>query len=246
MQQITPLSTESGGQQPSPVDERRPIRPLTTESADSIHDVDPQAVENSELTHGNSYEAHAARPSGPDALADAPADPPADLARSVLAGVRSHRDPRAGRSSRDRRRAALRRANLSGRNRGGYSGPRPDPERDPARVGDLLDDFVSEQGWQRPLADARVFAEWPLLVGADVAAHCNPHALRDGELRVTAESTAWATQLRLLLPVLHARLVAELGAHVVRRIVVTGPTTPNWRHGPWSVRGARGPRDTYG
>ena len=43
-----------------------------------------------------------------------------------------------------------------------------------------------------------------------------------------------------------ARIVAELGPDVVTRIVVTGPVAPSWKHGPRSVRGARGPRDTYG
>ena len=82
--------------------------------------------------------------------------------------------------------------------------------------------------------------------GADVAAHCAPAALRDGELRISAESTAWATQLRLLAGTLLARIVAELGPEVVTKVVVTGPVAPSWKHGPRSVHGARGPRDTYG
>jgi predicted nucleic acid-binding Zn ribbon protein len=32
----------------------------------------------------------------------------------------------------------------------------------------------------------------------------------------------------------------------VRKVFITGPTGPSWKHGGWSVRGARGPRDTYG
>jgi predicted nucleic acid-binding Zn ribbon protein len=91
-----------------------------------------------------------------------------------------------------------------------------------------------------------VFAEWPALVGADVAAHCTPLALTDGELRISAESTAWATQLRLLGATLLARLVSELGPEVVTKLIITGPVGPSWKHGGRSVRGARGPRDTYG
>jgi predicted nucleic acid-binding Zn ribbon protein len=41
------------------------------------------------------------------------------------------------------------------------------------------------------------------------------------------------------------RIAAEVGPDVVRRLVVRGPTTPDWRHGPLRVKG-RGPRDTYG
>jgi len=91
-----------------------------------------------------------------------------------------------------------------------------------------------------------VFAEWSALVGADVAAHCAPQSLNAGELRIAAESTAWATQLRLLAATLLARLVDELGREVVTKLIITGPAGPSWKHGGWSVRGARGPRDTYG
>jgi predicted nucleic acid-binding Zn ribbon protein len=113
-------------------------------------------------------------------------------------------------------------------------------------LGAVLGEYTGDLGWDRPLAEARVFADWAGLVGNEVAAHCAPTALRDGELRVAAESTSWATQLRLLAATMLARLVAELGPEVVTRIVVTGPVGPSWKHGRLSVPGSRGPRDTYG
>jgi predicted nucleic acid-binding Zn ribbon protein len=69
--------------------------------------------------------------------------------------------------------------------------------------------------------------------------------LRHGELVLEAESTAWATQLRLLSRSILARISAELGPDVVRKLVVRGPTAPDWRHGRLRVKGP-GPRDTYG
>lgn len=174
-----------------------------------------------------------------------------DLARAALADARKvsrtlpGRRARGGRGSREAR-ERTRRENLLGRNRGGYSGPGPDPTRDPQRLGPLLAGYVEELGWERPIAEGRVFAEWPLLVGADVAAHSTPQSLRDGELRIAAESTAWASQLRLLSATLLARLVAQLGPAVVTKLVISGPVAPSWKHGSRSVRGARGPRDTYG
>ncbi|HEY8300935.1 MAG TPA: DciA family protein [Jatrophihabitans sp.] len=129
--------------------------------------------------------------------------------------------------------------------RGGYSGAWPDAT-DPTPIGSVAADLVADRGWARPLSEARLFSAWPDIVGADVAAHCSPSGLRQGELRVSAVSTAWATQLRLLQGTLLARIVAELGPDVVTRIVVTGPVAPSWKHGPRSVPGARGPRDTYG
>jgi predicted nucleic acid-binding Zn ribbon protein len=167
----------------------------------------------------------------------------ADIARSALEGAQRIARGRPGRGSAARRRD--RRQNLEGRSPGGFSGPAPD-EIDPQAIGGLLADYVAERGWERPLAEARIFADWAALVGADVAAHSAPTSLTAGELKVSAESSAWATQLRLLTATLLARLAAELGPEVVSRITISGPTAPSWKHGGFSVRGARGPRDTYG
>jgi predicted nucleic acid-binding Zn ribbon protein len=147
-----------------------------------------------------------------------------------------------GKPVRSRRR---RRIDDTGTRTGGYSGAGPDAT-DPQPVGDVVAGYLTDRGWDRPLAEARVFSDWATIVGEDVAAHCTPSALRDGELKIGAESTAWATQLRLLAGTLLARIVAELGPDVVTRVVVTGPVGPSWKHGLRSVHGARGPRDTYG
>jgi predicted nucleic acid-binding Zn ribbon protein len=155
------------------------------------------------------------------------------LTRNSPEGVEAGRRRRARRSRRDGGRPS------------GLSGPGPD-ERDPQAVRGLLDGLVDERGWKRPLAEARVFADWATLVGSDIAGHCSPATLRDGQLRIEAESTAWATQLQLMASTLLATLVRELGPQVVTKVYITGPTGPTWKHGGWSVRGARGPRDTYG
>ena len=166
-----------------------------------------------------------------------------DLARAALADARKMRrvGPSTGRD--ERRRAAIRQANLA--RRGGYSGAGAD-ERDPQRLGEVLSALLAERGWDTPVTEARLFADWSGLVGEDIAAHCEPVSLREGELRVAAQSTAWATQLRLMASNILAALRTELGPDVVRRLHVTGPVGPTWKHGPRSVHGGRGPRDTYG
>jgi predicted nucleic acid-binding Zn ribbon protein len=127
---------------------------------------------------------------------------------------------------------------------GGYSGAGAD-DRDPQPFGALVRRLISDRGWEATAASATVLARWETLVGAEVAGHCQPVSLRDGELTLAAESTAWATQLRLLTPRLLGRIRAELGPDVVRRVRVHGPTAPTWGSGPRRVAG-RGPRDTYG
>lgn len=179
-----------------------------------------------------------------DVSVDNYAETGTDLVHSALADAqRLTRTGPGSAAGTARRRRRARRAAAG--ERGGYSGPAPD-DTDPQSIGSLLSGYVADRGWTRPLADARVFADWPALVGPEVAAHCTPVSLRDGQLRISAESTAWATQLRLLSAKLLARLAEELGPETVQRVTVTGPVAPSWRHGPRSVPGARGPRDTYG
>ncbi len=160
-----------------------------------------------------------------------------ELARAVLDAARSKRGER----------AAGRRSTTSGGGRGrrsGYSGPGPD-SRDPQPFGELLAKLVKARGWQRPAAEARIFGAWDAVVGTDLAGHCRPVKLEDGELTIEAESTAWATQLRLLTGKLLPRIAGEVGRDVVKALHVHGPVTPSWAKGPKRVRG-RGPRDTYG
>jgi predicted nucleic acid-binding Zn ribbon protein len=125
-----------------------------------------------------------------------------------------------------------------------WSGAGADP-RDPAPVAAALDALVTERRWQDTLRTAGIPARWEQIVGAEIAARCRPDRLDDGELTCVAESTAWATQVRLLSRTILDRLAAEVGPGVVRRLRVHGPTGPDWRHGPLRVTG-RGPRDTYG
>jgi predicted nucleic acid-binding Zn ribbon protein len=118
--------------------------------------------------------------------------------------------------------------------------------REPVSFAAALGRLVADRGWRARAMDASVLARWDVLVGPDIAAHCTPVSLRDGELELAAESTAWATQLRMLSRQLLATLRKELGPDVVRKITVRGPTAPSWRHGPLRAPGGRGPRDTYG
>lgn len=170
----------------------------------------------------------------------------ADLARSALEAARRAARRRAAEQPRTTGRSGGRGggAGAGGARRGGYSGAGADP-RDPQPFGSLVRRLVADRGWERTAASAGVLSRWEHLVGPGIAAHCRPVSLRDGELLVEAESTAWATQLRGLAPRLVARVNSELGDGLVRRVRVTGPSAPSWRRGPLRVTG-NGPRDTYG
>lgn len=128
---------------------------------------------------------------------------------------------------------------------GKASGAHPD-ERDPQLLEATVDRIVAERGWDLDLRVHGVFARWPELVGEEVGAHCHPESFADGRLVVRTDSTAWATQLKLLAPTVVRRLNEELGHGTVTVIEVLGPRGPSWKKGPRSVRDGRGPRDTYG
>ncbi len=129
--------------------------------------------------------------------------------------------------------------------RGRVSGAHPD-ERDPQLLDTTVGRLVDDHGWAVDLRVHGVFGRWAELVGAEVAQHCTPESFNDGKLLVRTDSTAWATQRRLLAPTVVRRLNEELGHGTVTLIEVAGPHLPNWKKGPRSVRDGRGPRDTYG
>ncbi|MEU8568950.1 DciA family protein [Streptomyces pathocidini] len=132
--------------------------------------------------------------------------------------------------------------------RGGLrSGARADG-RDPLPLGAAINRLITERGWEAPAAVGGVMGRWPQIVGPEVALHCEPQKYDEDArvLTVQCDSTAWATQLRLLAPQLVARLNADLGQSTVKLIKVQGPGGPRQRFGPLRAPGSRGPGDTYG
>jgi predicted nucleic acid-binding Zn ribbon protein len=168
---------------------------------------------------------------------ETPAGP--DLARAALEQAKAQAARRRGEELTAERIAAAGRRAQGKRNR-----PRR-AKGDPTLLGSAISGLVAARGWEGDAAIASVMGRWDSLVGAEIAAKCRPVSLRDGELVITAVSTAWATQLRLLAPQLLGRLRREVGDGVVRTVRVHGPTTAK-STGGWRVAGGRGPRDTYG
>ncbi len=178
-------------------------------------------------------------PPDPGSEAAPDADPAAEAAASALARARrAARDKglRPGLRPMRRRRPGGPAPALSGAGRDG---------RDPALLGDQLDRLMADRGWQVDVAVGSVMGRWPQIVGPDVAAHVTPVSYDAGVLTVRADSTAWATQMRLLSSALLGRLEEEVGAGTVTELKVNGPSAPSWSKGLRRAQGP-GPRDTYG
>lgn len=118
---------------------------------------------------------------------------------------------------------------------------------DPTTFGAAIEQFLKVRGWEDDARVAAVLSRWADLAGPEIADHCTPTSLRDGELVLAASSTAWATQLSLLSRDIRERVNRELGAAVVLKVKVNGPSSSRPRQaGGWRVAGGRGDRDTYG
>ena len=165
-----------------------------------------------------------------------------DLARRALEEARAA--AKASGKSVGQGRASPRRVRTGARRRTGWSGAGPD-SRDPQLLSSLTGSLAKNRGWSAKVAEGVVFGRWSSVVGEDVASHATPMTLKDGVLSVAAESTAWATQLRMLQSQILAKINAAVGQGVVTSLKITGPTAPSWRKGERHVKG-RGPRDTYG
>lgn len=117
--------------------------------------------------------------------------------------------------------------------------------RDPHGIDDVLDGLTSRLGWNSSLARAELLASWSDLVGAETAEHSVPLGIEDGALTVQCDSTAWATQLRLMRGQITTSIAGRFPEAGIESVKFQGPDVPSWKRGPRSIPG-RGPRDTYG
>ncbi|MFI6928233.1 DUF721 domain-containing protein [Nonomuraea spiralis] len=133
--------------------------------------------------------------------------------------------------------------------------PRREPRRkagprreagDPQLFGRAIADLLADRGWEQSAAVGAVFGRWQDIVGPDLAAHTRPESFDEGEVLIAADSTAWATQVRLLARTLIRRLNEELGDGAVTKVKVRGPQNAPRPTGGLRVTGSRGPGDTYG
>ena len=92
--------------------------------------------------------------------------------------------------------------------------------------------LIANHGWELDLKVQGVFGRWAELVGDEVADHCTPESFADGRLVVRTDSTAWATQLKLLTPTVVRRLNEELGHGTVDRDRGARPPPAELDQGP--------------
>lgn len=161
--------------------------------------------------------------------------PPGDVAREALNRARAAAKAKGLYPGKQRRRILAEQPR---------SGPGKDG-RDPKLFAETLAALLQQRGWVQEVSVGGVIGRWREVVGDDIADHCEPETFTNNALVVRASSTAWATQVRLLIPRLLELMEQEVGPDVVQEITVLGPAGPGFGRGFRSVKG-RGARDTFG
>jgi hypothetical protein len=91
---------------------------------------------------------------------------------------------------------------------------------DPTRLSDVLRSEGHRLGIESAVEIGTLFRRWSLIVGEKVAAHARPSSLREGVLRVRAESPVWATEISYFAPEIARRANDEVGRAVVKEVRV--------------------------
>lgn len=117
---------------------------------------------------------------------------------------------------------------------------------DPQPLSSVFNEIITNRDWRQGIAEGNLFTDWEKVVGEDIAEHATPITLLEGKLTIQTSSTAWATQLRLISNDLLKTLQQSAPGALVEELVVIGPHAPSWKRGLRTIRGSKGPRDTYG
>ena len=117
---------------------------------------------------------------------------------------------------------------------------------DPQSLSSVLAEVIQNRNWNQGVAEGNLFSDWSTIVGSEIAEHTTPISLVDGKLTIQSSSSAWATQMRLMQDDLLKTISSSAPGALVEALVFIGPHAPSWKKGLRTIKGARGPRDTYG
>ena len=117
---------------------------------------------------------------------------------------------------------------------------------DPQKISNILHELIETRDWQKGIAEGNLFTDWREIVGAEIADHSSPITLYEGKLTIQTSSTAWSTQLRLMNDQILRNIQQSAPGAVVEELHIIGPYAPSWKRGLRTIRGAQGPRDTFG
>lgn len=93
-------------------------------------------------------------------------------------------------------------------------------KNDPERLRDVLGDVGARLGLDSPVQVGRVWEHWREIVGPSIADHADPTSLKEGVLKVRADSPAWATEIGYLGGEIQTRINKAVGSDLVSEVRV--------------------------
>jgi predicted nucleic acid-binding Zn ribbon protein len=85
------------------------------------------------------------------------------------------------------------------------------PGSQPTPLGSVVPRVLGELGLSETAAVVRIVERWEAAVGAELARHCRPTALRGRVVEVAADSSVWCQQIQMHRLEILAALRRELG-----------------------------------
>ncbi|QEM69036.1 DUF721 domain-containing protein [Geobacter sp. FeAm09] len=92
--------------------------------------------------------------------------------------------------------------------------------RFPQPLPDLLKQQMAGLGVAERLREVEIWRLWPEVVGPAVASRAQPLRIINGTLTVAVSSAAWMQELRFLTTMMKQKLNEQLGAELIREIVL--------------------------
>ncbi len=100
----------------------------------------------------------------------------------------------------------------------------------PKSLNTLTERLLRPAGRRRGFAEGRLLADWPLIVGEELASHAIPQKIarrgnHPGSLHIITEP-AWALELQYMEPVILERIATFFGYRLIARLVIHQAPVP--------------------
>jgi len=88
-------------------------------------------------------------------------------------------------------------------------------------LGDVLSQLVKDLGFEKKFGEMEVIAQWPDVVGRQIASHTHAVSCEGGKLFVEVDSASWRQELFYMKVDILKRLNHGAGQEIVQDIILT-------------------------
>ncbi|AZA12439.1 DciA family protein [Corynebacterium choanae] len=120
------------------------------------------------------------------------------------------------------------------------SGRRRKRHQELEKLGDVLQREIADRGWRQGISSGVIMGNWRSIVGDTIADHTKVEMIKETTLFLSTDSTAWATNLRLMQPMLLQRIAEKIGDGYITTLHIFPPRTSGGsRRGRWQSSNTR-------